>query len=398
MTGKRGWRAAALAVLGVGALLAGGPAAYAAPAKPDPDTTGLPAQVPAGQRARLHAQLTAHAAADQINAVAAGQAGFTGLELHDGSVRLYYKGTPPTSVLAAVGTARATAPVEVRQATYALSELRVAASRMTAHMRTHPGGPAHRVSVPVDGSALEVGVDPAAARSAAAALPDVGVAVETVAQDRVRPSGRFDDTAPFYGGGAIRSWEDYQCSAGFSVTKNNRTYLLTAGHCGYVGQQWSNGATRSDLVRSVGTAVEENVSQDLLLIDTWAYPYVFTGTNSSGAVGRVIRAETVYTGEELCSSAAFTTWLCGHLVYDAGNTSYCATDHWGTWECYTGLVASQQEDGAQAGRPGDSGGPVVLPTPQGIVAKGTISAGSGAYLYWQDFATAAQVLGVYIVT
>jgi hypothetical protein len=400
LTTKR-WRAATLVVLGVSALLASGPTAQAAPAKPDPDTSGLMAQVPAGQRARLQAQLKAHDAADQINAVAAQQAGFAGLELHDGAVRLYYKGTPPNDVLAAVDKARATAPVEVRKATYALPELRAAADQMTEHMRTHPGGPAHRVSIPVDGSGLEVGVDAVTAKSAAATLPDVGVPVETVRQEPVAPRGRFDDTNPFYGGGAIRSWEGLMCSAGFSVTKNNLTYLLTSGHCGYPGQEWSNGADpdlERDKVRSVGTVVEENVSQDLMLIKTWAYPYMFTGASVPGTVGRVIRAETVYTGEELCSSAAFTGWLCGHVVRDAGNFSYCANDPWGNPECYSGLVWSRQEDGAQSSRPGDSGGPVVLPTAQGIVAKGTISAGGGADLVWQDFATAAQVMGVYILT
>src|SRR5437763_10314406 len=108
----RRWRAAALAVLGAGALLVAGPVAHAAPGKPGADAAGLLARVPAAQRARLQAQLSAHTAADEIRAVADGQAGFTGLELHDGSVRLYYKGDPPTAVLAAVGRARAVAPVE----------------------------------------------------------------------------------------------------------------------------------------------------------------------------------------------------------------------------------------------------------------------------------------------
>lgn len=52
---------------------------------------------------------------------------------------------------------------------------------------------------------------------------------------------------------------------------------------------------------------------------------MFIGVGASGTVGRVIRAEYVYTGEELCSSAAYITRLCGHVVIDAGNSSYCAT-------------------------------------------------------------------------
>jgi hypothetical protein len=125
---------------------------------------------------------------------------------------------------------------------------------------------------------------------------------------------------------------------------------------------------------------------------------MFSGTAGSGAVGHIIRAEYVYTGEELCSSAAYTQWLCGHVVIDAGNSSYCGRDLLGCSECYSGLVWSRQENGLQSSTLRDSGGPVVLPTPQGVVATGTVSGGGGVDLLWQDFATAAQVFGVNILT
>jgi hypothetical protein len=342
----------------------------------------------------MRAQDKARAAASTIRwAVERGKAdGFTGLELHEGSVRLWYKGTPPAAVSSAVAGARGTAPVEVLPATHSLAELRSASDRMVAYLRTQPGGPAHRVSIPVDGSGLVVGVDKAAARSAA--LPDVGVPVTVVAQDRVHQNGRTNDFAPFYGGGAIASDDGVGCTAAFGVRAGSQQYLLTAGHCGYPGQAWRNG----DRSQWIGYGSNEDVGNDLLLIAAHAGSFAFTGVGSSTAAAHVTGWDWVFTGEELCSSGAVTTWLCGHVVIDAGNSSYCGTDPWGNWECYGGLVWSQQEDGAVAGRHGDSGGPVMLPTSSGIVAKGVISGGGGDDLLWQDFATAASIWGVTPIT
>jgi hypothetical protein len=387
---------ALIAVLSAGMLVFGSSVATADPPKPYSDAAMPFEHVPSGQRARMQAQDKARSAASQIRWAVerSTREGFTGIELHQGAVRLWYKGALPAAVRSAVGGARGTAPVEVLPAKYALAELQAASDRMMQHLRAHPGGPAHLVSIPVDGSGLVVGVDPITVASASRSLPDVGVPVQVVGQERVHQRGRANDTAPFYGGAAILSDDGKGCTAGFGVKSGSQEYLLTASHCGFPGQAWRNG----DRTRWIGYASHENVGQDLLMIATDAGSHIFTGVGSSTTASHVYAWDWVYTGEELCSSGAVTTWLCGHVVIDAGNTSYCGYDLYGRWECYGGLVRSRQEDGAVAGRNGDSGGPVVLPTTSGIVAKGIISGSGGADLVWQDFATAWQIWGVSPVT
>lgn len=391
------WKTTAVAILCAGTVAAGTPAT-AEPSKPDSDIAATPLdRVPSAQRAKMLAQDKARSAANQIRwAVERGDApGFTGIELRDGKALLWYKGTPPAAVTAAVRRAGDTAPVEVWQAKYSLAEMRAASDRMVEFIRAHPGGPAHRVSMAADGSSLIVGVDPTVAGlSASSGLPDVAVPVRVVAQDRVHQNGRGNDFAPFWGGGAMLDNDWRGCTAGFGVRSGAQEYLLTAGHCGYPGQGWFNG----DKSRWIGYATHENVGQDLLMIATDAGSYIFTGGPGSTAASHVYAWDWVYTGEELCSSGAVTTWLCGHVVMDAGNTSYCGYDLFNNWECYGGLVWSRQEDGALAGRNGDSGGPVVLPTTGGIVAKGIMSGAGGADLLWQDFGTAWQLWGITPIT
>ena len=387
-------KSAVVATLCAGTLLFGSPAAGAGPSKPDSDATASTLDhVPADQRARMRAQDNARSAANQVRwAVERSNAqGFTGIELRGGVTRLWYKGTPPAAVGSAVVRARGTAPVEVLPAKYSLAELQAASDRMVRHLRAHPGGPAHRVSIPVDGAGLVVGVDATTAASASHALPAVGVPVQVVEQDRVRLGGRYNDTPPFYGGAEIHSDDGIRCTAGFGVRSGAQEYLLTAGHCGFPGQSWANG----DRSRWIGYASHENVGQDLLMIATDAGSFIFTG---AGTVSRVYTWDWVYTGEELCSSGMVTSWLCGHVVIDAGNTSYCDTDAYGNWECYSGLVWSRQEEGRQAMQSGDSGGPVVLPTTSGTVAKGIMSGWGGADMVWQDFGTARQIWGISPIT
>lgn len=387
----RKWKYALFTAISVSALVIG-PAANAEPPKPDTAAASPLARTPADQVARMRAQDKARSSASQIRWAVerSGAEGFAGLELHEGSVRLWYKGTPTAELRAAVDGARGTAPVEVLPAKYSLAELRAASDRVVAHLRAHPGGPAHRVSIPVDGSGLLVGADAARLARASGAMPEVGVPVEVVAQDRLHQSGRNNDTAPFYGGGAIAGDGGGGCTAGFGVVTGGQEYLLTAGHCGFPGQTWRNG----DGSRLIGNASHENVGQDLMMIPTNAGAHIFTGVAGATNVSYVSSWGWVFTGEELCSSGSVTTWLCGHVVIDAGNTSYCDHDYYGNWECYSGLVWSQQEDGQTAGLHGDSGGPVVLPTAGGVVAKGTISGIGGDDLAWQDFGTAWQIWGV----
>jgi hypothetical protein len=354
----------------------------------------------------MQAQDKARTAANQIRSTVerTKASGYTGIELRNGGVRLWYQGALPAAVQAAVTTARSTAPVEVHAAKYSMNQLTAASDKLVAYMRSHPGGPAHRVSTPVDGSGLVVGVDAAgttgsAAAPAKAAMPAVGVPTRTVVQERIEPLGRYDDYPEYYGGGYMQSTAgnySVYCTTGFGVWMQGQKYLLTAGHCGRPGQVWRNG--NNSLV--VGTATREDVYQDLLLISANAGNRIFTGWGGSDVSMNVGRWDWAYTGEELCSSGAIVSIKCGLVTEDAGNSSYCNWDAYMNWECYGGLVRSEQEDNQRAFVVGDSGGPVFLPLANGsVIAKGIISGGdNGSILLWQDFATAWQLWGVTPVT
>jgi hypothetical protein len=390
-----------LALLSISAVLVGPSVPHAAGGAPRPAADGKVAfgNLPAKYRARMAAQDKARTAANRIRSTVeqTKAPGFTGIELRDGGVRLWYQGALPATVKAAVTTARSTAPVEVHAAKYSLAQLATASDKLVAYMKSHPGGPAHRVSALVDGSGLEVGVDaPGKAKGSAvtAALPAVGVPTRTVAEAPIKPAGRYDDYPEYWGGGKIAA-AGLSCSAGFGVTVAGRRFLLTAGHCGYPGQGWWNG----NGTRFIGTATHENVSADLLMIEADAGNRIFSGSPTSSVNMGVGWWDWAYTGEELCSSGAVSGIICGHVIEDAGNSSYCYPDHWGNYECYTGLVRSEQEDGAEAMRHGDSGGPVFLPLQSGaVIAKGIMSGWAGPDLYWQDFATANQLWGITPIT
>jgi len=389
-----------LALLSISAVLAGSSIAHAAgePQKPAADGQVAFANLPAKYRARMAAQDKARTAANRIRATVerTKAPGFTGIELRDGGVQLWYQGALPAAVQAAVTTARSTAPVEIHAAKYSLAQLATASDKLVAYLKSHPGGPAHRVSTPVDGSGLVVGVDSVASK---AALPVVGVPTRTVVQDRIEPLGRYDDYPEYYGGGYIQSTagnRSVYCSAGFGVWMQGQKYLLTAGHCGRPGQVWRNG--NNSLV--VGTATLEEPYQDLLLVSANAGNRIFTGWGGSTTTMNVGWWDWAYTGEELCSSGAILTIKCGLVTEDAGNSSYCNWDAYGNWECYGGLVRSVQEDNQRAFVVGDSGGPVFLPLASGaVLAKGIISGGdNGSVLLWQDFATANQLWGLTPIT
>ncbi len=385
-------KCAAAAVLMAGSLVFGAAPAEARPDKPGTTAGSALAQVPPAQRERIVAQNKARAAATEIRSAIerTNPLGYTGIELYQGGVRLWFKGEPPAAVAKAVDNARRSVSVEVMPTAYSLAELKPASDRMLAYLRENPDGPAHRISIPVDGSGLTVGVD-ANAVDPLAGLPEVGVPVQAIGMNRVHRKGRYDDIPPFYGGAMINSVEGLRCTSGFAVRVGTSRYLLTAGHCGYPGQTWSN----ANNTRSIGTVSLEDVGQDLMLIRADSGGRIFTGSGTAdNTASPVIGWAGVFTGEELCSSGARTTWLCGHVVKDAGNTSYCDTDPFGTRECYSGLILSEQEGGIPVAQEGDSGGPVVLPTDNGVIAKGTISASAVDELVWQDFATANQIWGV----
>jgi hypothetical protein len=153
-------------------------------------------------------------------------AGFTGIALTDKEVVLWWKGEPPAS-LAAVAR---TAPVRIAHAPYSLAELENAAARI----RTT----GYSVRIPADGSGLVLVTD-----QPAIALPKADVPVTVVRQERPRLASRHDDWSPWAGGATI--WNQtggWICTSGFGVRNDaGDKFVLTAGHCGEIGDTFADG-------------------------------------------------------------------------------------------------------------------------------------------------------------
>jgi hypothetical protein len=391
--------AAACAVL---VSLAGAELAAAAgkpiPRDPAPFTFASPAD-----KAKMQRQAALKEAARPItdaaerDAAANPESGYTSISLGADSVVVAWKGLPPRAVQSAIAKARGKARIELVEAEHSRAELKATADAVTQALTD--GGAAEAafsVQLSTDGSGVVVGTEGDVAETKSE-LPDseapVTVRKEDVAQATV---GRLNDTAPFWGGARITSAVNGgQCSSGFSVTDGWTNYILTAGHCGHPGGGWYNG----DRSRWVGTATREHVAYDLLMIPASVGPRIYDGGVNSGEFSKgVAGSDYTYAGEWLCTSGSVSGAMCG-LYNDSRffNYSYCGTDIYGYWECYSDLMVAFQKDNLVAVRPGDSGGPVFGLWGAGdVIAKGIISgrANGGTAVIFQDFWSARQAFGI----
>ncbi|MBM7815090.1 S1 family peptidase [Saccharothrix algeriensis] len=385
---------AALAVIGPGTASAapGGGSGIG------PDEGAGPSS--AAVQARMLAQRPYVDAASRIEGAAHDAAGFAGVAVRDDRVVVWWKGDPPARVAEEVGRSRVR--VEVRPAAHSWAELRVAADRVAARMKADPASPVHMVRVPVDGSRVVALVD----RDVTDVSPaESGVPVEVVRHQRLHPAAgpatRYNDGwngdahGPFAGGGAIVNRENgTRCTAGFGVRDGSGArFLLTAGHCGRVGRGWDNG-NRS---RFIGDARAEHAAHDLLLVAANSSDRMWDGgATANSFTKRVSGWDRAVAGAMVCQSGSTSGALCGVRNSDDFVHSYCDTDAYGNYECYSDLVYAYAEDRTRTVcRGGDSGGPVFTPAGTGVVrAVGTLSGCGGWALLYQDFHTATRDLGI----
>lgn len=371
--------------------------------------SGMPSEV----RAQMLAQQPYSQAAKQIqmSIVASGQeAGFAGIALGDRSVQLWWKGRVPAQVQRAVTAARRQVPVEVRSARHSRLELKAEAARLAAAMQADPASSLHTVQIPVDGSRLITVFDSAAglvtgdtvrtstrptARSVR--IAGNGIPVQVAVRKRAAPAGRWDDGAggTFSGGAAIINQDNgARCTSGFGVKNGAGTrFLLTAGHCGRPGGGWWNG-NRS---LTIGTASNENVGHDLLLIPTSADHWIWDGGATSNMfVKQVINWDWARANELVCQSGSTSGAVCGIRNTSNFTAVTCGDDAYGHYECYNDLIDSFTDSGGTACRSGDSGAPVFTLASgyNQVIAKGTVTGCGGSEMTYQDFGTAWRDFGI----
>jgi hypothetical protein len=296
-------------------------------------------------------------------------------------------------VQSAVDRAAKDVAVELRSARHSLAQLTHAADAAKRGMHKDAHGAPFTVLIPSDGDALGVEVEGDVTK-ARAAVRSVGVPVEVSYSKNARPAGRYDDTAPFYGGGRIlNAYNGAGCTAGFAVTNGYSNFLITAGHCGHPGGAWYNG----NWALNIGTANTENVYDDLLLIPTNSSGRIFDGASGNAYSTRWISGfDRVYPNEWMCVSGATTGNVCSIQADTTQVYSYCGTDAYGNWECYGDMFRGWSRSGAVAVQPGDSGGPVYSVSGSNGIAKGIISGqgNGGTKVIFQDFWTANVIWGV----
>ncbi|WP_254910250.1 cellulose binding domain-containing protein [Micromonospora sp. NBS 11-29] len=314
--------------------------------------------------------------------------GYAGIGLVGDHVTLWWKGTPPTDIAAAVTAARRTAPVEVAGATYSRAELRRAAARLTPAVEADPAGAGHAVRLRTDGSGIEIAVDDTRG-ARLPKLPDTGVRTSVVTRERMVPRSRANDAAPFDGGAGI-GFTTPGCTAGFGVRNatTNAGYVLTAEHCGAIGSPWHVGwNTTTGTGTLVGYAVDSNDDHDTMIISTSSPGgHIYVGGQHDEVRAQVVGWTQVFPGQLLCQSGYTSAGELGGPVCNL-RVDYHYDD-------IEDLVEATQLDGDEAARGGDSGGPVYAVNANGtVLAAGTTTRSAGPGFGFQDFATARDDYG-----
>jgi hypothetical protein len=313
-----------------------------------------------GQLRQTAAELTAASEKDPAP-------GYAGVELSLASrvVVLYWHGDLPSNLADAV--AHQKARVEVKQARYSHLQL-INQARKLANTRGHSTVSVVRVAVPVDGSALQVGVSGTAeqARRTLSADVDLAVTEEKAASPLY---SRPDDSPPFWGGARTTNvTKGAQCSTGFTVRKPAGTAMLTAGHCGSIGDTFSSGAGTNAL----GQATAKDTTGDTLLVPTSAAGRVYDGDAWSSSSRPVAGTAANNVGDYMCTLGAFSGTRCDVVVQGIDEYRYTTTGWMGP------LVRAEQAQHTNAAGHGDSGGPVISLTGPDwtlLMANGTISLG-----------------------
>jgi hypothetical protein len=323
-----------------------------------------------------------------------GYPGYASLVIESGRVALYYKGAVPGGLHAVIARARASAPVRVLAAAYSEAELMAAARTIAA--RIGPGAPIQSVKLAPDGSGLLLAVpkrgatgilaaDSARSAGVLAWAPKVGVPTTVVYQAPIRQLSRTDDRSPWSGGAVVvNSTLGSTCTAGFGVNSDAGPAILTAAHCGRVGDRFQDGTGEL-----IGTMGPRNAADDVALIPTSSVSNrVYSGSQISNNSQTVTGFADSFIGELVCQSgyttaAVFDGPLCGLEVRFFSLSPGVATE-------------ATQIDGITPARDGDSGGPVYSDQGLTVVAKGTASFGAGLTFFYHAFGQANRDFGATI--
>jgi hypothetical protein len=301
-------------------------------------------------------------AADRVTAAVKtqGDTGFAGIIAapENRELRVYWKGDTPEHVGDLVGRLRRDVPVSVLPAAHSARELE---SEMNRLVRTS-GDAITSIAPNADGSGLTVSGEAHGLGHSA-----VPVTVETGVTPT--PASRWDDAAPWLGGAAWRNaGTGRTCSTGFAVTAGGTSWMLSAAHCGSVGQ-----SAIDPTGQAIGPIAHVNASREVMLIRAGTAGRVYNnnpGTTWPEFSNPVAGTSASYVGMWLCTSGAYSGTICLCQVKMINVTIALPAS------MLYGLVLLENPTRKNAAGQGDSGGPVETPEPSSTTqqyAVGVIS-------------------------
>ncbi|MFF7843182.1 hypothetical protein ACFZC6_30970 [Streptomyces ossamyceticus] len=251
-------------------------------------------------------------------------------------------------------------------------------SKTVKEGKWHKDARTYGVGWTYDGEKDKVVVNLEGPESAAASLESLKPDAIEVQPGRFTPHNtRFNDYAPFYGGGAIKkqgSGNTHDCTAGFTIRHkpDGQKRMVTAAHCFF----WNDTITTGD-GKNFG-----NVTS----VHQWLDAEAMTGQNYTGRIyaGGYKESETTrwvggysnwfYWGRQFCVSGATTFNHCGHPVsystygscYIWHGTKYCVDpadqfliDRGGNNNCGCGKFTAPGDSGAPVHEEGQAGDSVI---------------------------------------
>lgn len=194
--------------------------------------------------------------------------------------------------------------------------------------------------------------------------------------------GRWNDPYTIGGAALYNHTRGNLCTSGFAVTSRGTKGMMTAAHCGAVGDSWARPASPGFPAGGAyvyGKAVRRTTHSDGMIIQGGGnyQPYVWTSSawdDDQNGYLPVSGPANLAVGSELCFSGAFSGLRCGSRV-DIANATW---NLGGDLSRVSGVRTSSRADAAGQG---DSGGPgvVVVSGAQGwsLRAGSIVSGGPG---------------------
>jgi len=284
------------------------------------------------------------------------------------------------NVAAVTDAAHATFPagtVKIVESTYSGDELRAEATRIARASAASDGSVAWAAAAN-DGEGITVGLKQTAptARSTAPVISSA-YPVETQTTGAAKPAQQRDGAGPTFGGAAmVRVGAGNGCSTAFAVGPRNDINIrgmLTAGHCGEIGDNFQAGFPFTNYPKSSnrGVMTVKKAPHDAAVLREGAsqvYPYVFFGGTITDQVVPVNGAAYAALNSTVYNSGALSGVSTGTVVQN--NVTTCVS----LIECYSDQV---RLNSTTAGSPlygnGDSGGASIRIVEGKIFAVGIIS-------------------------